>query len=270
MRQLDKDWEGLSTTELEAMLREEVGREEPDDDVVLSVLHILEKREEKLPVELNDREEALERYRQKRNAENRRGLCTRGLMTVAASLILVVTILFSTVPQNVNAESFWGMLQKISDAVVEYLSPDERYLGIEDDYVFVTDHPGLQQIYDTVAGLGITEPVVPMWIPQEYHLERLKVDEAPMKVGISAGFLFNRSEVVYQLAVYDGEPAHQFYKDDAHYEIWELNGAHYHVTRNNEWWIVVWEKEHIECFLALDCREEDLMKILDSIYVTED
>ena len=137
MKQLDKDWEGLSTTDLEAMLREEVGREEPDDEAVLSVLHILEKREEKLPVELNGREqEAIDRYRQKRK-KTQGVLFARGWLTVAASLILVVTLLFSAIPQDVNAESFWGMLQRISDAVVEYLSLDEWYVKAEDDYVFL-------------------------------------------------------------------------------------------------------------------------------------
>ena len=245
MKQLDKDWEGLSTTELEAMLREEVGREEPDDDVVLSVLHILEKREEKLPVELNDREEALDRYRQKRNVENRQGLCTRRWLAVAASLLLVVTLLLSAVPQNVNAESIWGMLQRIGDTVLEYLSPDEQYPEAEGEYVFATEHPGLQKVYDTGVGLGITEPVVPMWIPEQYHLKKIYVTEGPMIVGVSISFSDNQSELVYQLSVYIGEPAHQFYRDDTDYRIWELDGTDYHVTRNNDWWSVV-GKEKIQ------------------------
>lgn len=270
MKQLDKDWEGLSTTELEARLREEVGREEPDDDVVLSLIHILEKREEMLPEELNLREqEAFDRYRQKRKKVHG-VLHTRGWLTVAATLILVVTILFSIIPQDVHAESIWGMLQRISDTVVEYLGVGSWLDEVESEYVFRTDHPGLQQVYDTVVELGITEPVVPMWIPDEYHLEKINVAESPMIVGVSASFSYNQSELVYQLRAYAGEPAHQFYRDDAHYEIWELDGTDYHVTRNNNWWSVVWEREHIECFLTLDCREEDLLIILDSIYVTED
>ena len=270
MKQLDKDWEGLATTDLEAMLQEELRRDEPDEEAVLSVLHILEKREEKLPVELSGREqEALDRYRQKRKMAH--GILpARGWLAVAASLILVVTILFSAIPQNVNAESFWGMLQRIGDAVVEYLSLDEWYAKAEDDYVFVTDHPGLQEVYDTVAGLGITEPVVPMWIPKGYHLDVLNVTDGPMTAGVSASFYDEQSKLVFQLSLYAGEPAHQFYRDDTHYETWELNGTDYHVTKNHEWWIVVWEKENIECFLALDCQEEDFWRILDSIYVTED
>ena len=270
MKQLDKDWKGLSTTELEAMLREEAGRGESNDEAVLSLIHILEKREEMPPAELSAREqEALDRYRQKRKSANRRILCTRGLLTVAASLVLVVTILFSIFPQDVNAESFWGMLQRISDSVLEYLSPDEQYLGIEDEYVFVTDHPGLQQVYDTVAGLGITEPVVPMWIPKEYHLKKISVTDTPMTAGVSVSFSDNQHELVYQLSSYVGEPAHQFYKDDTHYESWELDGTNYHITRNNKLWVVIWERENVECFLALDCQEGDVRMILESIYVAE-
>ena len=185
-------------------------------------------------------------------------------------VVLVVMLLFSAIPQDAHAESFWGMLQRIGDAAMEYLSLDERYLVAEDNYVFATDHPGLQRVYDAVVELGIKEPVVPMWIPEEYHLEKISITETPMMTGVCVSFWDNQHELVYQLSSYIGEPAHQFYKDDTNYEIWELNGIDYHVARNNEWWIVVWERENTECFLALDCQEEDLWRILDSIYATED
>ena len=45
------------------------------------------------------------------------------------------------------------------------------------EYVFETDHPGLQQIYDAVVEMGVTEPVVPMWVPEGYDLVEYKAED---------------------------------------------------------------------------------------------
>ena len=56
-----------------------------------------------------------------------------------------------------------------------FFSPDEPTQAIE-EYEFRTEHPGLQEVYDAVAGLGVTEPVVPMWIPEGYTLFMCRTD----------------------------------------------------------------------------------------------
>ena len=91
-----------------------------------------------------------------------------------------------------------------------------------------------------------------------------------MASGICATFSDDGNEIVYKVDVYNGEPAHQYYKDDTHYEAWERDGSTYHIARNNNRWLVVWGKENIECFLTLDCQEETLKRVLESICVTED
>ena len=75
---------------------------------------------------------------------------------------------------------------------------------------------------------------------------------------------------MYELDVYNGELAHQYYKDDTHFEKYEWNGTTYNIARNNDRWIAVWTKDNIECILTLECREETLRRILRSFYVTED
>ena len=90
-----------------------------------------------------------------------------------------------------------------------------------------------------------------------------------MLKGVWATFSNNDSEIIYKLDVLNGEPAHQYYKDDTHYESFEWNGTVYHITQNLNKWVAVWTKENIECVLALDCQEDTLYKILRSIHVTE-
>lgn len=268
---LRKQWEPLSTPELEAMLQAELDQKPPDDEKVILLLHILEAREKDLPLQLSAREEeAWQRYKQKvMNRKGKKRLPVRWL-SVAASIVLIVAVLFSVVPQQAEAESFWEMLQRMTQNVMEYFSPRDKFDEAEKNYSFKTDNPGLQQVYDAVVELGVTEPVVPMWLPEKTELLSIVQKNTPMSKGIWGTFINQGNEIVFKLDVYDGEPAHQYYKDDTHYESHEREGTTYYITRNNERWAVVWEKDNIECLLTLDCSEGTLWRILDSIYVMED
>ena len=91
-----------------------------------------------------------------------------------------------------------------------------------------------------------------------------------MLTGVWATFSNGSNEILYKLDVYEGEPAHQYYRDDIYYDRYERNGATYTITQNSSWWSVIWTKENIECHLTLDCQEETLRRILKSIYVMEE
>ena len=270
MADLRNQWEPLSTPELEAMLQAELDRKPPDDEKVILLLHILEAREKDLPLQLSAREEeAWQRYKQKvMNRKGKRRFPIRWL-SVAASIVLVVTILFSVVPQQAHAETFWEMLQRMTSNVMEYFNSRDKFDDVEINYSFETDNPGLQQVYDAVVELGVTEPVVPMWLPENYMLSEINRYASPMTKGIYVLFCDGNDEMVFKLDVYAGEPAHQYYKDDTHYEKYEHDGTTYHITLNNDWWNVVWTKENIECVLSLDCQEDTLYRILRSIHETE-
>lgn len=259
-----------STTELELLLDEELKKQTPDDDVVLTLLHILKDREPNLPLQLSAREEeALKRYQQKRNSGKRSKPLARRLLSIAASIILVLTVLFTVAPQEAEAETFWEMLQRITNVVLQYFNPREAYDRAEFTYSFKTDNPGLQQVYDEIIKLEITEPVVPMWLPEDCELTNLQFIETPMLKSIHTTFSYGDSEIIYKLELYNGEPARQYYKDDTHYESHEWDGTTYHIARNKNLWVVIWEKEKIECLLTVDCHEDTLRRILRSIYVTE-
>lgn len=265
---LRNQWEPLSTPELEAMLQAELERKPPDDEKVILLLHILEAREKDLPLHLSEREErAWQEYRQRvMSRKGKRKLPPRWL-SVAASVVLIVAILFSVIPQQAEAESFWEMIQRITGSVMEFFNPREDISTI--DYHFETDNPGLQQVYDAVVELGVTDPMVPMWLPEEYEIKELDTEITPMLKGIDATFSNGHVDTVFKLDIFNGEPAHEYYKDDTHYETHEWNGTTYYITQNNSWWSVVWTRENTECFLTLECTEETLWKILESIHVTE-
>lgn len=266
---LRKSLEQLDKETLQTMLQTELERETPDPDSVRLMLSVLENRETEKPPELTEQKAAAwQRYRKKVAGLQKKPTRQWGRLARAASIVLIAGILLTTIPRQAQAETFWEMLQRWSETVVSYIS--RRELLVDIDFAFRTENPGLQQVYDAVVELGVTEPVVPMWLPDGCELTELTVINTPTATGLFTRFSNVPSEIVYKISIYNGEPAHQYYKDDTHYETYEREGATYNITRNNDRWIVVWTIENIECSIFVDCQEETLRRILSSIYEMED
>lgn len=277
MKQLNKTGlrevlDRMTTEELESMLQTELDREDSDPEAVRLILRILEARHQAEPDVHNERDTgklAWKRYQARiRKFRQSQAGGSRRWISIAASLLIVLLLAVAVIPQQAEAETFWQMLQKWSDTVLGYFNRDDRFGEME--YEFKTNHPGLQQVYDAVVELGVTEPVVPMWLPDGFELDEFKTKNTPMLKGVMANFSDGQAEIIYKLDIYVGEPAHQYYKDDTHYESYEKDGTIFNIAKNIERWVVVWSKENIECSLALDCSEDTLKMILGSINVMED
>lgn len=261
--------ERLPTPKLDEMLQTELMKDVPDEEAVRVILRVLEDREKDDPKTFTPREEAAwKRYQERTALRKRKKLPARRWLAMAASLVVVIFLVVTVIPQQAEAESFWEMLQRWSSTVLEIISGEGQKAGMP--YTFETDNPGLQQVYNAVVELGVTEPVVPMWLPDGFELSEQNVIETPMLKGVYARFFDGKSAIIYKLDLYDGEPAHQFYRDDSYYEEYEKNGTSFHITQNNGFWTAVWTKDNIECSISVDCQEDALRRILESIYVMED
>lgn len=266
---LRESLEQLETAKLDELLQAELEKKSPDPDSVRLIVSVLEEREADTPVQVTPEEEAAwQQYRKRMEGLRKKPSPVRRWVAAVASVVLVVGLLFAVVPQQAEAETFWEMLQRWSSTVLGYFNRDDKF-G-EMNYVFETDNPGLQQVYDAVVELGVTDPVVPMWLPNGYEITRLETKNTPMLKGIFTWFSNENSEIVYKLEIYQGEPAHEFYRDDTHFESYEKNGTIYNITRNIDNWVVVYTRDNIEVTITADCQEDTLRRILGSIYVMED
>lgn len=261
--------EQLPEEELKDLLQAELEQPEPDGDSVRLILRVLGEKGRGREAPMTPRkEQAWQTYCRRVESLRRSRTLRLAPALRAAAVVLVLTLCLATLPRQAQAESFWEMLQRWSTTVIQFFGREDSFY--EDQYLFQTENPGLQQVYDAVVELGVTDPVVPMWLPEGCELISLSERNSPMQSGLCASFSFGETEIVYKIDIYDGEPAHQFYRDDTHYETLEQDGTIFHITRNIDQWTVIWSKGHIECSMGIDCSEEVLKRILESIYVTEE
>lgn len=261
--------EQMSTEQLDEMLRHELEKESVDESAIRLIMEVLEKRDQDMPVEINPQiADAWENYKTRASVQSRAKFSFRSWPVRIAVAVAVVIALALTVPQSAEAESFWERLSRWTDSIFEFFAPGDEVTAQE--YVFKTDNPGLQQMYDTVTALGITDPVVPMWLPDGCELVECKVSEYPSKTAIFARFEDGNGFVSLDFAIRNAESSRQYSKDEENVKTREIAGIDHTILHNAEWWTAAWTRDRLECAIAIDYQEETLYKILKSIYTMED
>lgn len=264
--------EQLPTAQLDRMLQEELEKEKPDANAVRMILRVLREREKDLPVEVTPGiQKAWEKYQ--RNAAELDGGSGRSdkvrkWFIRIGSVAAMLGILLLAVPKRAEADGLFDKLTALTDSIVEFFSPGQANDNPA-EYIFETENPGLQKVHDAVAALGEKASVVPTWLPEGYTLAECKTDVTDNKVSIAAYFKKNDA-IILSYDIYDLDVSHEYHWDGEDIQMYERRGQEYTIMQNNNRWVVIWFTEKTECSLTLDCQEDIVYKILDSIYVTED
>lgn len=259
--------EQFPTARLNEMMRLELRKETPDKSSLELILSILEERESALPVENDAQAEAAWEAYQKRIQEGViRPKPARNWKWVwwTASAAAIVLVLLLVVPQRADAEELWEMLDQWKNGILELFNSSEKTRDVE--LSFEPNHPGLQQLYDEVVKAGIEDPLIPMWFEEEYDLTSCTATKNPTTHGVSAEFTAGMKKAVLNVDVYAEKPLHGYYGEETYYKKFEQAGAVYTVTRNNDLWVAIWTKDNVEYFLTIDCQENTLDRVLESIY----
>ena len=256
----------MSSEQLSRLIQEETEKEAPNDELVLMALDILEDREKESTIELGPKGKAAwKKYQLKVHSRGRNTVQIWKPIMQAASVVLVITLLFALLPTQANAETWWERLARWTDDFFSFFNPTTSEFSIN-EYVFQTDNEGLQQVYDTLVELGITEPIVPMWLPEGYQLVDLFRENMPTESALFALFSNGESEAVFHFRIISIDKPYQYHKDDTDVQIYEKYGTVYNVMKNNRKWSVIWTNTNIECSIFIVCQEEILYEIIESIY----
>ncbi|MBQ8239071.1 MAG: hypothetical protein IJZ39_13105, partial [Oscillospiraceae bacterium] len=139
-----------TTQQLDDMLQAELHKDPVDEAAVRMIMSVLEDREADHPVEINDDvAKAWEQYQAGRDGEQRlspaKHIIRWDWMVKAASVVLVLGIAASVFSREVSAEGFFDKIARWSESIFELFLPGDQNDN-EIEYIFETDHPGLQQV----------------------------------------------------------------------------------------------------------------------------
>lgn len=265
-----EELEKLSSQRLNEMLDQELASSNTDKELILEILRILEQHDAVQPHEHSP--EALaawERYRASYAAPaedipthpehvHKR---SRWIARFAAAAAILCLILIFT-PKAEGRFDLWEVIGQWTQDLFGFFSggqPDE-------DYTFTTEDPQLQQIYDAVAQQGVTDPVVPTWIPEGYELTELRVVPAPQGSKIHACLTNGDRYILLTYEFRQEEITNKYAKDEVNVEEYESGGIKHYFMSNIEMTTAAWTNGNLECSIATNLEKETLCQIIDSIY----
>lgn len=271
--------EVLSSAQLDEMLKAELNKDGMDEDLVLSILNILEHREaDEFTIDPADMEAVWAQFRESHPepvlprtkevpAKNRTGPRRwLGRMAVAAAVLCVMILV---TPKAMGAENIFTIIGRWTQDVFAFFSSfgDSQK---PQAYTFETDHPGLQQIYDAVSELGVTKPVVPTWVPEGYELTELKTTPTRRGVKIYAQLIKDGSVIQFTYEFYSDAESNVYEKNKGNAAVCEISYVKHYIVANEEWWTAAWAVKDLECSIMTDVKEETLYQVLRSIYTEGD
>ena len=261
-------WQQLPTQELDQILQAELEKDHPSQEVVLPILQIIEEREKGFPVEKTPEVLAVLDKLSKHEAPTKQPHNRRPWIAGIAALAAVVCIVVMALPRTVGAESIFDVLFRWTGSIFEFFTPEQDATNPPVGFVFETDNPGLQQLYDKVTELGINDPVVPMWLPDDFTLTELK--ELPVAGGTKVYGRFENGNqfVAFTYLLSTGITA-AVEKEETGVELFDSGGINHFLVENVDNSSATWTLNGVKCLLNTNIAKDSLKSVIKTIYRSE-
>lgn len=256
------------------ILKGELGKEHPDR---AAVMHALAEIRKNNPIERNSYPDiensriisSWETYRAERDDAAKQERHSIRHSVKVAIIAVVCCLLICTAPSAFGAQSIFEILGTWTRERFAFLFPNSNSPGVQEEYIFKTDNPDLQQIYDAVTDLGVTQPVVPTWIPQGFELQQISTTAIRDGTCIEALLADGDTSITLSIRIYEDAGSASYYKEISDADMLEISGIRHYVLSNNREIIAAWVTDNLECCLSVCGKHDYFEKILSSIYKGE-
>ncbi|MBO4917671.1 MAG: DUF4367 domain-containing protein [Bacteroidales bacterium] len=174
----------------------------------------------------------------------------RTALIAAAVMAVMVVVTVSAAAAGIN---IWGWVPVWNGSTFRYLPEDSATVTSMD-------------IPTALKRLGIDEPLFPTWLPEGFVLDEQQIvlDDP---VFFSTSYLCkDRIVIITLLSLSDTNHSGITEKNDADPLKYSISGQDYYIFKNLEKTVAIWYGKDYELRISGDISEEDMIKVIDSIY----
>lgn len=291
--------EQLSTERLEELLTldSDPSSDQEDEELIDAIMEVILRRESEHPTgRLTDVDKAWEDFQKHYNTPEGEGLSLypdedasaehsdihvqdptpitpsvkhNRLKRLLLSAAIVACLIVFGLPPAMGYTSFFEMIGQWTESVFHFVpqggETNPPHLG-SDKSALSGQYDTLQEALET---FGITEDVVPVWIPENFTPNGVVANYSPEfgETEISALYM-DDDERSISILILDREisEARTYEKDDNPVIEFNAGDVTHYIFENNGTNTATWYVGTLECSIVADLSLEDLQKMIESIY----
>lgn len=280
----------LSTEEIRSILESETALE-LDSNMLLYMLDILENRDALLKPSV-DEEEALkslkenyltddiidvpdvnrdtpkiisiEEIKRRRNKLSVGSRILKPLITAALVIVLMFTLSFGAMAAGIDV---FGAIARWTEDLFGFERCDEdAYVGatLGEDKVA----PVLARLHEDLMNAGVTEDVLPAYIPEGYTIQEYSSYAMPTNNVFICTLDNNGNKIFLSYIVYSSDIGEngKYHKNVGNPEELVINGLTHYIIDNDGETVIVWMNGNVEGSISGMVSEDVLLEILYSVY----
>lgn len=267
-------YDTMETEELEELLRFDTDAPEgaePDVELMLYVLGVLDKRGRIKEVTGDRAQEAYESFKrdyfpedvhieeEPKVVECRPLRWVRRLTTAAAAVL--VFVMLGTVTASAFGFNFWRAVAVWAQETFHFQIGEE--VRVDDPNPDI-DLP-YESLEDAIYTLEMATGIVPTWIPEGYVLTDITIDETPMQK-VYVGY-YEFEEMYFEIVIqsYLNTMPEQVEKSEDYAETYPVSDVVYYLFSDKDTMQVAWTNDSYECYISGNVTANDLKMMVDSI-----
>lgn len=268
----------METAQLEEILRldaKSTEGKESDTDMLFYIMEVLADRKRKEGTVKTTPEEAFRSFQQNylpcdsmeeaaphKAPKKRRvgaGRLSRRLLAAAAALALVVGGV-------ITAKGFgfdvWEVFIRWTQETFHFAdgsdNPDGSQPGTSSNLEY-------EELMQALTAYGVTENVVPTWLPDGYVFGDITVTETPKQISFFAYYCKDEQMIKISIKSYVGISPEQIEQSGELIDTSTIQGVTYHIFANNDYIQAAWINESYECYISGPITVEEMKQIINSI-----
>lgn len=124
----------------------------------------------------------------------------------------------------------------------------------------------LAYLYDALEEHGITERLLPTWIPEGYSLADQSIFELASGNFFYARFKNEKNALFIQISIPSDSTSVQYEWSGENISSYNRNGIEHHIMMNEGKVCVAWTNMSYECIISGDITVDDVRRMINSIY----
>jgi len=181
------------------------------------------------------------------------------LRTAIVAAVLIVIVLCGSLMASASGRELWQTVARWTKETFGFTSVS---VGVDQKHIYPEDNDPR----DALLKYGITDPLLPTWIPDGYSYKEFEAVETPTRRVFYIQYADGDYWIGMTITALSSAPVRAYEKDDENTDVYKKNGIDHYIIKNVEETTIIWTASTYECSIGGQFSVEEARNIIDSIY----